>query len=84
MHKRSFARSRHRDPRHPTGRALDLGFDSGADPNRVAIVPHGVDMSIFHAPTREQRTAVRGELGVEQDQFVFLVVGAMTDNKNLP
>ena len=57
---------------------------SGADPNRVAVVPHGVDMSIFHAPTREQRAAVRGELGVEQDEFVFLVVGAMTDNKNLP
>jgi hypothetical protein len=32
--------------------------------------PHGVDtVDLPRRPTREQRTAVRGELGVEQDEF---------------
>jgi glycosyltransferase involved in cell wall biosynthesis len=58
------------------------GFvQSGADPNRVVVIPHGVDPLIYHPLAEAERTALRGQLG--WTGFVFLTVGALTPNKGL-
>ncbi len=56
---------------------------SGADPSRVAVVPHGVDTSIFHPVQSNARAALRRALGWDWDGFTFLHVGAMTGNKGM-
>lgn len=56
---------------------------SGADPEKVAVVPHGVDPLIFHPLTGEEREQMRREFQWEDD-LVFLNVGTMTRNKGLP
>jgi protein O-GlcNAc transferase len=56
---------------------------SGADPDRVAIVPHGIDPNIYKPLSAEDKHARRCELGWEND-FVFLNVGNPTRNKGLP
>lgn len=55
---------------------------SGADPARIAIVPHGVDPEVFAPLAPSQRDALRAQLGWT-DRFVFMNVGAMTENKGL-
>jgi len=58
------------------------GFiNSGADPSRVVIVPHGVDPSIYKPLSDFERNKLRSKLGWEG--FIFLNVGAMTPNKGL-
>lgn len=56
---------------------------SGADGDRVRVVPHGVDPAIYHPPTSAQRAAAREKHRIEDDEFVFLHVGAMSWNKNV-
>lgn len=53
---------------------------AGADPDRVAIVPHGVDVELFKPASREARAEIRRELGWE-GKFIFLNVSAMTLSK---
>ncbi len=48
---------------------------------RVHVVPHGFDPRVFH-PDEVRRNAARERLGVA-GHFVFLSVGAMTDNKGI-
>lgn len=48
---------------------------SGADPDRIAVVPHGVDTRIFRPASAERRSQLRREFGWE-GRFVFLNVGA--------
>ena len=55
---------------------------SGADPERVIVVRHGVDTKIFKSPQVEERQVLRKNLGWE-DAFVFLHIGAMTQNKGM-
>jgi predicted O-linked N-acetylglucosamine transferase (SPINDLY family)/glycosyltransferase involved in cell wall biosynthesis len=56
---------------------------SGADPDRVVIVPHGVDLDIYKPLSDEEKNDLRCELGWEND-FIFLNVGNPTRNKGLP
>ncbi|MDQ2964032.1 MAG: glycosyltransferase family 4 protein [Pseudomonadota bacterium] len=59
-----------------------LAFERfGLPSERIHVVPHGIDPTVMH-PNEEDRAALRGALGV-QDQFVFIAVGAMTWNKGL-
>jgi glycosyltransferase involved in cell wall biosynthesis len=59
------------------------GFEkSGADPESVAVVPHGVDTALFRRPTADERLAARTALGLNEDEFAFLNIGAMSRNKN--
>lgn len=51
----------------------------GIAPARVHVVPHGVDPRVMH-PDPARRVQARQALGVD-DGFVFMSVGAMTDNK---
>lgn len=63
-----------------SGRGL---VNSGADPEKIAIIPHGVDPDIFYPLSSQERSTLRKKLGWE-GHFVFLNVSAMTPNKGIP
>ena len=44
------------------------------------VIPHGVDTDVF----RVTENSFRKELGIPENAFVFLSVGAVTENKNIP
>jgi glycosyltransferase involved in cell wall biosynthesis len=52
----------------------------GIAPERIHVVPHGVDPRIL-GPDAARRAAARAKLGIEQHEQVFLSIGAMTPNK---
>ncbi len=54
---------------------------SGADPERVTVIPHGVDPEIFRPFAEEDRQRVRGEFGLTG--FTFLTLGSLLENKGL-
>lgn len=54
----------------------------GADPARVAVVPHGFDPRVFFPAGEAERARVRRELGWHE-RFVFLAVGAMYRHKGI-
>ena len=56
----------------------------GADPARIHVVPHGFDPAVFSPATAQQKAVARQKFHVQQDAFLFLHVGAMTENKNIP
>src|SRR6266567_732058 len=53
----------------------------GIAPERVHVVPHGVDPRVLH-PDPLRRTETRQRLGVDES-FVFMSVGAMSQNKGI-
>src|SRR5207253_9980162 len=58
------------------------GFiNSGVDPQRVKVVPHGIDPNLHRPLPPDERAALRKHFG--WNGFVFLSVGAMTLNKGL-
>ncbi len=58
------------------------GFEySGAPADRIHIVPHGVDATVYKPLPEDQREALRTSKG--QRSFCFLHVGAMTTNKGV-
>lgn len=60
------------------------GFiNSGAPPEKVVVVPCGVDTAIFKPASPERRAELRRQLGWE-DRFVVLNISAMTGNKGIP
>ena len=59
------------------------GFiESGAYPERVAVIPHGIDPTLFHPLKTGERELVRQKLG--WNGFIFLSLGSMTGNKGMP
>jgi glycosyltransferase involved in cell wall biosynthesis len=59
-----------------------LGFlEAGADPERVIVVPHGVDPALLRPANAYKKNKLRRSFGWEG--FVFLHIGAMTQNKGL-
>jgi glycosyltransferase involved in cell wall biosynthesis len=59
------------------------GFiQSGADPDRVVVIPHGIDPGLFHPLDCEQRALLRQQFG--WNGFTFLSLGSMTGNKGIP
>jgi glycosyltransferase involved in cell wall biosynthesis len=59
------------------------GFiSSGADPDRVHVVPHGIDPAILRPPSREERNMLRAKAGLT-DNFAFLNLGAISKNKGI-
>jgi glycosyltransferase involved in cell wall biosynthesis len=66
-------------PSHWCRRGL---IESGATPDRVHVVPHGVDPGYFRPADPAERAEIREELGLG-DHFVFLNLGALTPNKGL-
>lgn len=55
---------------------------SGADPDTVLVVPHGIDTHRFRPVDAARRAALRERLGWA-GRFVFLHTGAMTGNKGV-
>ncbi len=43
----------------------------GADPARLPVIPHGVDLETFHPPSPEQRSAARAALGIPAEALVI-------------
>ncbi|NJK37504.1 MAG: glycosyltransferase [Oscillatoriales cyanobacterium SM2_3_0] len=57
------------------------GFlNSGADPERVVVVPLGINPEIYHPVSPDQRQHLREKLGWE-DCFVFLNIGVMWNER---
>lgn len=54
---------------------------SGAPPERVKLVPLGVDPAIFRPATPERRAALRQRSGL--NGFVFFSLGSMSPNKGM-
>jgi glycosyltransferase involved in cell wall biosynthesis len=65
----------------PSRWAGDAYLRFGIPPERVHVVPHGVDPRVLH-PDDARRSATRGRLEID-GRFVFLSVGAMTENKGI-
>jgi glycosyltransferase involved in cell wall biosynthesis len=55
-----------------------LACDLGVRPERVRVVPNGVDASRFHPRDRQ---AARAQLGLPADRTILLSVGAFVDGK---
>lgn len=55
---------------------------SGISPDRVVVVPHGVDTALFRPLDAGDRTKARRDTGIA-GRFVFLNVSALTGNKNV-
>jgi glycosyltransferase involved in cell wall biosynthesis len=48
----------------------DLVVSAGVDPERVHVIPIGIDLAHFPLGTQEVRTSARAELGLPADAFV--------------
>lgn len=57
-------------------------YKAGFQSQQVLVVPHGVDVSIFR-PMRQLCSEVRKVLSIDDGDFVFLSIGAMTGNKGM-
>ena len=55
---------------------------SGFEPDRITVIPHGVDTRIFKRAEDLERTVLREKFGWH-NSFVFLNIGAMTSNKGI-
>lgn len=61
-----------------------VGFvNAGYREDRVHVVPHGVDMSVFRPLAREERLEARRQNGIRDDMFVFANVGSVVNSKGL-
>jgi glycosyltransferase involved in cell wall biosynthesis len=59
------------------------GFKTaGFGPERLFIIPHGVDTGTFR-PMPEKRNRMRPQMSLGPDDFVFLAVGTMGENKGM-
>jgi glycosyltransferase involved in cell wall biosynthesis len=58
---------------------LEYGFP----PDKVHVVPHGVNSEIFFPLSPQERQEIRNDLELSNDHFVFLNVGALTLNKGV-
>lgn len=66
----------------PSRWSRDGFIASGAPPERVVVVPHGVDSGLYRpAPDEERRAVLRRKLGLSG--FTFLTIGSMTTNKGI-
>jgi UDP-glucose:(heptosyl)LPS alpha-1,3-glucosyltransferase len=67
-----------------TGIRDELVRHYGADAERVAVIPNGVDLEEFHPANRERwRRTVREELGIREDDCLCLFVGGEWERKGL-
>ncbi|GAA4607049.1 glycosyltransferase family 1 protein [Actinoallomurus liliacearum] len=55
----------------------------GADPTRIDVAYHGVDHTIFHPPTEEERRRVSDRLGLHGRTYIAFL-GALEPRKNVP
>jgi glycosyltransferase involved in cell wall biosynthesis len=53
--------------------------DDGVDPNRLHTIPHGVDLSAYQAPPRQN---ARGSLGIPEDALLLVYHGTYSYQPN--
>jgi glycosyltransferase involved in cell wall biosynthesis len=58
-------------------------YEHGVAPERVWVIPHGVDAEDFRVSSAEEKAAYRRQVGIPDAEHVFLHVGAGTFNKGL-
>jgi len=57
-------------------------YKAGFKTEQVLVIPHGVDVGLFR-PMPSLRGYIRSKVPVEDENFVFLSIGAMTGNKGM-
>lgn len=57
---------------------------AAADPRRVHVAPHGVDLDHFRPPTGPERAGVRRRLGLRPDEDYVAFLGSTEPRKNVP
>jgi glycosyltransferase involved in cell wall biosynthesis len=67
----------------PSRWARDRIVDYGFAPEKIHIVPHAVDTGVFYPQTQEERQVCRTNLGLRDDETVFVNVGAALWNKGV-
>jgi len=55
----------------------------GFPENWVHVVPHGIDPALFYPLTVTERVKARSAIGFTCEHFVFLNIGALTNNKGV-
>lgn len=55
----------------------------GFPADRVHVVHHGVDAEYFYPVSADERSAIRRQLGIQEDEYCFLNIGAMSINKGI-
>jgi glycosyltransferase involved in cell wall biosynthesis len=55
----------------------------GADPTRIDVAYHGVDLTLFHAPTEAQKLQVSNRLGLHGTPYIAYL-GTLEPRKNVP
>jgi glycosyltransferase involved in cell wall biosynthesis len=56
---------------------------AGFAPERVHVIPHGVEPAEFSPTSAEEKRVLRAAHGIPADALVFLSIGAMTWNKGI-
>ena len=54
-----------------------------ASRERLVVIPNGIDTSLFR-PSPETRESTRSGLGVTVDEFLWVTIGRLTDQKDYP
>jgi glycosyltransferase involved in cell wall biosynthesis len=67
----------------PSAWARERIIEFGFAPEKVQVVPHGVDLRVFYPPAPDERRQCRANLGVHEDEIVFVNVGACLWNKGI-
>jgi glycosyltransferase involved in cell wall biosynthesis len=62
----------------PVARALEA---AGVSPDRVVIIPSGVDCERFRPPGADERRIARERFGIASDEFAVGTVGALEERK---
>jgi glycosyltransferase involved in cell wall biosynthesis len=57
--------------------------EAGLHPDRISVVPHGVDTATFSPLSRDERVKTRNALGLTTDDFALLNVGGSFWNKGI-
>ncbi len=57
---------------------------TGADPDHITVIPHGVDHGRFHPPTAAETGEVRQWLGLDAPVAYVAFLGTLEPRKNVP
>jgi len=61
-----------------------IGFsNAGISEERIKVIPHGIEPSIFYPEENGLVNQCRKKLGIGESDFVILSLGAMTENKGI-
>ena len=67
----------------PTAWSRDRIIERGFAAEKVRIIPHGVDTAIFHPLGADERAVNRANLGIRDDETLFVNVGGAFWNKGV-